>query len=203
PERQRQHRLGRRDRGVAPRRDAAVPRAARRADRRAVAAPYPGCSGPVGRRPRVGDVAPGCRAGLPRRRRGRAQRLRSASDRRPDLRPLTPRGHPTMAANDDVRILASRAAAPIVRRELSRRGFLAVAGGVGTTMLLAACTTPGGDPAPVATGGTLENALSIYTWGDYDAPEVLEAFTSEKGPRITLDSYGSNEEMIAKLVAAK
>jgi spermidine/putrescine transport system substrate-binding protein len=108
-----------------------------------------------------------------------------------------------MAANDDVRILASRAAAPIVRRELSRRGFLAVAGGVGTTMLLAACTTPGGDPAPAATGGTLENALSIYTWGDYDAPEVLEAFTSEKGPRIPLDSYGSNEEMIAKLVAAK
>lgn len=108
-----------------------------------------------------------------------------------------------MAANDDVRILASRAAAPIVRRELSRRGFLAVAGGVGTTMLLAACTTPGGDPAPAATGGTLENALSIYTWGDYDAPEVLEAFTSEKGPRITLDSYGSNEEMIAKLLIAK
>jgi spermidine/putrescine transport system substrate-binding protein len=108
-----------------------------------------------------------------------------------------------MNANNDVRILASRASAPIVRRELSRRGFLAVAGGVGTTMLLAACTTPGGDPAPAATGGTLENALSIYTWGDYDAPEVLEAFTSEKGPRITLDSYGSNEEMIAKLVAAK
>jgi spermidine/putrescine transport system substrate-binding protein len=108
-----------------------------------------------------------------------------------------------MNANNDVRILASRASAPIVRRELSRRGFLAVAGGVGTTMLLAACTTPGGDPAPAATGGTLENALSIYTWGDYDAPEVLEAFTTDKGPRITLDSYGSNEEMIAKLVAAK
>jgi len=108
-----------------------------------------------------------------------------------------------MNANNDVRILASRASAPLVRRELSRRGFLAVAAGAGTTMLLAACTTPGGSPAPAATGGTLENALSIYTWGDYDAPEVLEAFTSEKGPRITLDSYGSNEEMIAKLVAAK
>ena len=33
-----------------------------------------------------------------------------------------------MNANNDVRILASRASAPIVRRELSRRGFLAVAG---------------------------------------------------------------------------
>lgn len=108
-----------------------------------------------------------------------------------------------MVANNDVRILTSRASAPIVRRELSRRGFLAVAGGVGTTMLLAACTTPGGEPAPVATGGELENALSIYTWGDYDDPGVLENFTTELGPRITLDSYGSNEEMIAKLVAAK
>lgn len=108
-----------------------------------------------------------------------------------------------MTANNDVRILTSRAAAPLVRRELSRRGFLAVAGGVGTTMMLAACTTPGGSPAPVATGGELENALSIYTWGDYDDPGVLENFTAELGPRITLDSYGSNEEMIAKLVAAK
>jgi len=108
-----------------------------------------------------------------------------------------------MPANDDVRILASRASTPLVRRELSRRGFLAFAAGTGTTMFLAACTTPGGAPAPAATGGALENALSIYTWGDYDAPEVLEGFTADLGPRITLDSYGSNEEMIAKLVAAK
>ncbi len=108
-----------------------------------------------------------------------------------------------MPANDDVRILASRASTPLVRRELSRRGFLAFAAGTGTTMFLAACTTPGGAPAPTATGGALENALSIYTWGDYDAPEVLEGFTADLGPRITLDSYGSNEEMIAKLVAAK
>jgi spermidine/putrescine transport system substrate-binding protein len=106
-------------------------------------------------------------------------------------------------ADNDVRILASRASAPIVSRELSRRGFLAVAAGTGSAFFLAACTTPGGSPAPLATGGPLENALSIYTWGDYDAPEVLEGFTADLGPRITLDSYGSNEEMIAKLVAAK
>ena len=106
-------------------------------------------------------------------------------------------------ADHDVRILASRASTPLVRRELSRRGFLGFAVGTGTTLFLAACTTPGGSPAPEASGGELENALSIYTWGDYDAPEVLEGFTEDLGPRITLDSYGSNEEMIAKLVAAK
>ncbi|TXK18704.1 spermidine/putrescine ABC transporter substrate-binding protein [Homoserinibacter sp. GY 40078] len=108
-----------------------------------------------------------------------------------------------MSSSHDVRILTSKAAAPIVRRELSRRGFFALAAGAGTTMVLAACTSPDGTPLPGATGGALENALSIYTWGDYDAPEVLEQFTTDLGPKITLDSYGSNEEMIAKLVAAK
>jgi spermidine/putrescine transport system substrate-binding protein len=45
--------------------------------------------------------------------------------------------------------------------------------------------------------------LSIYTWGDYDNPEILTNFTAQIGPEIHLDSYGSNEEMIAKLTAAK
>lgn len=109
-----------------------------------------------------------------------------------------------MERPNDVRILASRASVPIVSRELSRRGFLSVAAGAGTVALLAACTPEGGaKPGGQATGGALEDTLSIYTWGDYDAPEVLEGFTSDQGPRIVLDSYGSNEEMIAKLVAAK
>lgn len=109
-----------------------------------------------------------------------------------------------MERPNDVRILASRAAVPIVSRELSRRGFLSVAAGAGTMALLAACTPEGGSaPGTAPTGGALEDTLSIYTWGDYDAPEVLESFTADEGPRIVLDSYGSNEEMIAKLVAAK
>src|SRR5690606_26949716 len=215
-ERQRQHRLRRRHRRLAPRRDAAVPRATRRPHRRAVTPPHPGCAHPRRGGSRLGQLARRRRAGLPRRGHRRPQRLRAAADRRNPPGPRTRdrgsrRGRrrtltertTTMTANNDVRILTSRAAAPLVRRELSRRGFLAVAGGVGTTMMLAACTTPGGSPAPVATGGELENALSIYTWGDYDDPGVLENFTAELGPRITLDSYGSNEEMIAKLVAAK
>ena len=66
----------------------------------------------------------------------------------------------------DVRILASRAAVPLVSRELSRRGFLSVAAGAGTVALLAACTPNGGTTAtPQATGGALEDSLSIYTWG--------------------------------------
>lgn len=103
-----------------------------------------------------------------------------------------------------VRILASTTAARAISAELSRRRFLAAAAAAGATSLLAACT-PGAasSSAPQATGGELEDSLSIYTWGDYDAPDVLEAFTAEFGPTIQLDSFGSNEELISKLVAAK
>ncbi|GAA1807062.1 spermidine/putrescine ABC transporter substrate-binding protein [Agromyces neolithicus] len=103
-----------------------------------------------------------------------------------------------------VRILASESAAKVIRSELSRRRFLSFAAAAGATGLLAACTPGGGTSgAPQPTGGALEDQLSIYTWGDYDNPDVLAAFTDELGPTITLDSFGSNEELISKLVAAK
>ncbi|GAA1767465.1 polyamine ABC transporter substrate-binding protein [Agromyces humatus] len=103
-----------------------------------------------------------------------------------------------------VRILASESAAKVIRSELSRRRFLSFAAAASATGLLAACSTGGGtSSAPQAVGAELEDALSIYTWGDYDNPDVLSAFTDELGPAITLDSFGSNEELISKLVAAK
>lgn len=102
-----------------------------------------------------------------------------------------------------VRILASTSAAKIIASEVSRRRFLSFVGAAGATGLLAACAGPGTSADVAATGGPLEKGLSIYTWGAYDDPAVLESFTKELGPNITLDSYGSNEELISKLVAAK
>jgi spermidine/putrescine transport system substrate-binding protein len=103
-----------------------------------------------------------------------------------------------------LRILAPEGAAPAIVRELSRRRFLSLAAIAGGATVLAACAPGGsGSPAPQATGGDLEDSLSVYTWAEYDAPEVVEAFTADLGPKVTLDSYGSNEELIAKLVAAK
>jgi len=103
-----------------------------------------------------------------------------------------------------LRILAPRDAVPTIARELSRRRFLGVAAIAGGTAFLAACAPGGGgSPAPQATGGDLESSVSVYTWGDYDSPEVVSAFTTELGPDVTLDSYSSNEELIAKLIAAK
>jgi spermidine/putrescine transport system substrate-binding protein len=102
-----------------------------------------------------------------------------------------------------VRILASSAASRILATQYNRRRFLGFAAAAAGAGFLAACSSPGGAPSPRATGGTLEGNLSVYTWGDYDDPEVLAEFASELGPEITLDSFNSNEEMISKLVAAK
>jgi spermidine/putrescine transport system substrate-binding protein len=112
------------------------------------------------------------------------------------------------APKNPIRILASAEAVPLIKREISRRNFLSLAAIAGSTALLAACSPSGnssGSPsaAPGASGGDLESELSMYTWGDYDAPEVLSSFTDELGPAVLLSSFSSNEEMVAKLVAAR
>lgn len=109
-----------------------------------------------------------------------------------------------MADTEPVRILAPRSAIGALKRDITRRRLFSLAGLAGASALLAACGSDGqADGGVEATGGELEDALSIYSWGDYDAPELLSAFTSELGPKITMDSFGSNEELVAKLTAAK
>lgn len=83
--------------------------------------------------------------------------------------------------------------APLAAR-LSRRAFLGGTLGAGASLALAAC-------APGTGGGGSEGGkLNVYTWGEYNDPAVLEGFS---GATISIDSYGSNPEMIAKLAAAK
>jgi spermidine/putrescine transport system substrate-binding protein len=92
-----------------------------------------------------------------------------------------------------VRVLIPEA----MKSSLTRRTFLGGTAALGVTAFLAACSSGSGG------GGSSSGGLNIYTWGEYDDPAVLTDFTSAKGPKITLDSYGSNPEMIAKLSAAK
>ena len=51
--------------------------------------------------------------------------------------------------------------------------------------------------SPVAAEGT----LNLYNWGDYINPEVLQRFTADTGIEVNLDTYSSNEEMLAKIQA--
>jgi spermidine/putrescine transport system substrate-binding protein len=107
------------------------------------------------------------------------------------------------AEQNPIRILASTPAANIIGRELNRRRFLSFAAAAGGAAFLAACSSPSPSGGPQASGGPLEDKLTMYSWGDYDDPGVLDDFTKDLGPKLTIDSFGSNEEMISKLVAAK
>jgi spermidine/putrescine transport system substrate-binding protein len=44
-----------------------------------------------------------------------------------------------------------------------------------------------------------QGQLNIYNWGDYINPAVLKRFTEETGIKVSLDTYGTNEEMLAKI----
>jgi spermidine/putrescine transport system substrate-binding protein len=47
----------------------------------------------------------------------------------------------------------------------------------------------------------LSDELYFYNWSDYIDPELLEEFEAEYGVRVILDTYDSNEDMIAKVRA--
>ena len=46
-----------------------------------------------------------------------------------------------------------------------------------------------------------QGQLNVYNWGDYINPEVLTRFTEDTGIEVSLDTYGTNEEMLAKIQA--
>jgi len=106
---------------------------------------------------------------------------------------------------EGVQILASRAAA----QRITRRHFLAgsAVAMFSSSVLLAACgggTETGGDTGPGATaGGKIEDQLNFFHWAEYDDPEVFKDFEKQFGTTTKIDIYASNEEAIAKLVAAQ
>jgi len=109
-----------------------------------------------------------------------------------------------MSHETPIRILASTSATKIIKSELNRRRFLALTGTAAGVALLSACSPQAGaGSSPQATGGALESGLSIYSWGDYDDPDLVAQFSSDLGPTLTFDSFASNEELISKLIAAR
>lgn len=76
----------------------------------------------------------------------------------------------------------------VANRFLSRRNF--------TARLLSAVT---GGLLAFSQGAYAEGKLNIYNWGDYINPEVLTKFTEDTGIEVSLDTYGTNEEMLAKI----
>jgi spermidine/putrescine transport system substrate-binding protein len=85
-----------------------------------------------------------------------------------------------------------------MKKDVTRRILLSGLVASGAAAALAACA-----PSTGGAGGS-GSALNLYTWGEYDDPKVLKAFAKTKtGATVKLGSYDSNEELIAKLSAAK
>ena len=74
----------------------------------------------------------------------------------------------------------------------STRPLLRLSGAVAFAVSFAAAA---GGPAAA------EGRLHVYNWGDYINPEVLQRFSEEFDVEVTLDTYGTNEEMLAKIQA--
>ena len=94
-------------------------------------------------------------------------------------------------------------------RQLNRRQALHVGGAGALAMWLAACGGSSGGAsgkqdaaATVAADAKVEaGPLLLANWSDYSDPASYKAYTSSIGPKITVDGYGSNEELLAKLNA--
>lgn len=50
-----------------------------------------------------------------------------------------------------------------------------------------------------ATAGGADNNLFIYNWTDYTSPDLIKKFEQSTGISVTLDTYDSNETLLAKL----
>jgi len=87
-----------------------------------------------------------------------------------------------------------------------RRASYVAALATASALLLSACggeSTAGGEAtAPAATGEfptTGSGVVNVYNWTDYVDPEELKRFTAETGIEVILDTYDSNETLLAKL----
>lgn len=99
----------------------------------------------------------------------------------------------------------------LVPRHLSRRQVLQLGGASALSLWIAACggTSGGGGGGggaaaakTVAADAKVEaGPLLLANWQDYSDPANYKAYTAATGPKITVDGYGSNEELLAKLNA--
>ena len=90
----------------------------------------------------------------------------------------------------------------IIGTNLSRRNLLKGAGIAAVGITMAACgKASSGAQANTKLSGPIESSLMIANWPNYTDPAAYKQFQSQFGPKVTVDTFGSNEELIAKLSA--
>ena len=54
---------------------------------------------------------------------------------------------------------------------------------------------------PAGQSGDAEKTLHIFCWSEYIPQQIVDAFSEESGLKVSVETYSSNEEMLAKLFA--
>jgi spermidine/putrescine-binding protein len=67
----------------------------------------------------------------------------------------------------------------------------------GLCLVLPVACQPAGDD--VNRQGTRTETLHFFTWADYTSPDLIEEFERQAGVKVVVDTFSSNEEMLAKL----
>ena len=83
---------------------------------------------------------------------------------------------------------------------VSRRHFMGVTG-LGTAMAVMGTAVPSLMPRSAHAYPDLGDRLVFSTWPNYYNPVNIEEFTDKTGVHVQVNSFGSNEEMLAKLQA--
>lgn len=86
------------------------------------------------------------------------------------------------------------------RGSVTRRHFLGVTG-LGTAMAVMATAVPALGPRRALAQGNIGNRVVLATWPNYHDPDNFEMFTDETGAFVQVNVFGSNEEMLARLMA--
>ncbi|MGE0554180.1 MAG: PotD/PotF family extracellular solute-binding protein [Gemmatimonadales bacterium] len=93
-------------------------------------------------------------------------------------------------------------ASPVARRRFLLAALEAGVSASALAALVASCGGgQGGGPREGGELGPIESELNLYLWSDYLADDTIPNFEREFGVRVRLDTYESNEDMLAKLLA--
>src|SRR5699024_9268375 len=103
-----------------------------------------------------------------------------------------------MSERTPISVLAPKSQVPTISRRSALAGFGVL--GLGALSACGATTKMAESPAP---DGEIESKLNLYSWGDYDSPDLLGTFNDDFDVLLQVDSYGSNEELIAKLSSSR
>jgi len=103
-----------------------------------------------------------------------------------------------LTGTEGLRALVPAASVGRISRRAVLSGFVVLT----ATGALTSCSSNTGFASSVLPDGKVEDHLNVYSWGDYSDPGNIAKF-QKTGTTVQLDSFGSNEELIAKLGATR